>query len=60
MAQVNSALYRIAADLAGVMLTRPEMQVASKPVKAEIVDHERNDNAVPAAVIDTRKKCVVQ
>ena len=53
-------MYRIAADLAGVMLTRPEMQVASKPVKAEIVDHERNDNAVPAAVIDTRKKCVVQ
>lgn len=40
---VNSSLYRIAADLAGVVLTKPEIEVAAKPVKAEIVDHLKDD-----------------
>ena len=58
--QVNAALYRIAADLAGVVLTRPEIEVASKAVKAEIVDHERNDLGAPAAIPSQKKGCVVQ
>lgn len=58
--QVNAALYRIAADLAGVVLTRPEIEVASKPVRAEIVAHDRNDEAVPDAIPNIKPKCIVQ
>eukprot|EP00899_Mesostigma_viride_P028361 jgi/Mesvir1/870/Mv17439-RA.2 len=37
--KVMSTFYRIAADLAGVVLSKPEIEVASKVVKAEIVNH---------------------
>uniref|UniRef100_A0A7S1CBI3 Ras-related protein Rab-28 n=1 Tax=Bicosoecida sp. CB-2014 TaxID=1486930 RepID=A0A7S1CBI3_9STRA len=43
---VASSFYRIAADLAGVVLTKPEIEVESKVVKAELVNHQRNDPAV--------------
>ena len=58
--KVNAALYRIAADLAGVVLTRPEIEVAVKAVKAEIVDHERHDHSVPAAIPAPAKGCTLQ
>jgi Ras-related protein Rab-28 len=44
---VNAAFHRIAADWAGVVLTKPEMEVAAKPVVANIVNHARNMD-VPA------------
>ena len=36
---VSQCFYRVAADLAGVVLTKPELEVASKVVKAEIINH---------------------
>jgi Ras-related protein Rab-28 len=39
---VNSSIYRIAADLAGVALTSPK-EVSSAPVQAHIIDHQRHD-----------------
>ena len=39
---VNSSIYRIAADLAGVALTTPK-DVSSKPIQAHIIDHQRHD-----------------
>merc|ERR1712194_599210 len=36
---VSSCFYRLAADLAGVVLTKPELEIASKIVRAEIVNH---------------------
>ena len=40
---VSSCFYRVAADLAGVVLTKPELEVAAKVVKAEIVNHPQED-----------------
>merc|ERR1712032_1282559 len=45
--QVHPSFFRIAADLAGVTLTRPEMEVAQKPTKAELINHQRHDPAHP-------------
>jgi Ras-related protein Rab-28 len=39
---VNSSIYRIAADLAGVALTTPK-DASSVPVQAHIIDHQRHD-----------------
>lgn len=39
---VNSSIYRIAADLAGVALISPK-EVSSVPVTAHIIDHQRHD-----------------
>jgi len=47
--QVQTAFFRIAADLAGVPLTRPDVQVNSKVVRAEIVNHVKDDPAVKTA-----------
>lgn len=41
--QVHASFYRIAADLAGVALTKPEIEVAQKPLVAELINHPRND-----------------
>ena len=40
---VGSCFYRLAADLAGVVLTKPELEVASKIVKAEIINHPQDE-----------------
>ena len=37
---VSSSLFRIAADLAGIVLTKGEVDVTVKPVTAAIVDYE--------------------
>mmetsp|Transcript_32651 Transcript_32651/g.76909 ORF Transcript_32651/g.76909 Transcript_32651/m.76909 type:complete len:228 (-) Transcript_32651:430-1113(-) len=63
---VNATFYRVASDLAGVVLTKPEVQVASKVVKAEIINHpDANAEAGAAAGPDAKdgkkgKKCVIQ
>eukprot|EP00753_Platysulcus_tardus_P020206 PLAT7879.1.p1 GENE.PLAT7879.1~~PLAT7879.1.p1 ORF type:complete len:247 (+),score=114.54 PLAT7879.1:61-741(+) len=41
--QVSSCFYRIAADLAGVVLSRPELDVSSTVVKAELIDYAKTD-----------------
>mmetsp|Transcript_43255 Transcript_43255/g.99715 ORF Transcript_43255/g.99715 Transcript_43255/m.99715 type:complete len:230 (+) Transcript_43255:48-737(+) len=60
--QVGPSFYRIAADLAGVMLTKPELEVAQKPCKAEVINHIRNDpkfEEVHANSIRSGRKCVI-
>ncbi|CAK9035942.1 unnamed protein product [Durusdinium trenchii] len=60
--QVHSAFFRIAADLAGVSLTRPELEVEQKITRAEVVNHPRNDPAHPevnAEDVGKEKKCTV-
>jgi len=41
--QVQSSFYRIAADLAGITLTKAEMDATLRPMKAEIIDYPRHD-----------------
>lgn len=36
---VNSTFYRIAADLAGIVLTKSELESNTKVVRAEIINH---------------------
>ena len=36
---VNTCFHKVAADLAGIALTKPEVEVAAKVVKAELIDH---------------------
>jgi len=59
---VSSCFYRLAADLAGVVLTKPELEIASKIVKAEIVNHPQNEQEGALAQGKERKKaaCAVQ
>ena len=45
--QVSSSFYRVAADLAGVVLTKPELEVASQVVKAELINHQKDDPDAP-------------
>lgn len=44
---VSAAFYRMAADWAGVVLTKPELETASKPVKAHIVNHMQVNAPLP-------------
>jgi len=60
--QVQPSFYRIAADLAGVTLTKPEMEVAQAPTKAELINHQRHDPAhaeVNAEDIGKKKQCSI-
>ncbi|CAE8588452.1 unnamed protein product, partial [Polarella glacialis] len=60
--QVHPSFFRIAADLAGVTLTKPELEVAQKPTKAELVNHPRHDPDLPevnASDIGKGGKCSV-
>jgi len=54
--QVATAFFRIAADLAKVPLTRPDVQINSKVVKAEIVNHAKDDPDVQAPETPSGKK----
>ncbi len=59
--QVNACFYRIAADLAGVVLTKPEIEVAERVVRAEIVNHQQNDpDVAPDGRPATRSGCSIQ
>jgi len=55
---VSSTFYRVAADLAGVVLTRPEIEVATKVVQAQIVDHP-NQGGEEGEKASKSKKCTV-
>ena len=44
---VSQCFFRVAADLAGVVLTKPELEVSSKIVKAQIVNYPQ-EHADPA------------
>lgn len=61
---VSQAFYRVAADLAGVVLTKPELEVASKVVRAEIINHPQDRATDDAPQPSSRKKqggsCSVQ
>ena len=63
---VSQCFYRVAADLAGVVLTKPEIEVASKVVKAEIVNHPQDaskDDGPDTQTLAARGKkggCTVQ
>eukprot|EP00927_Polykrikos_kofoidii_P017410 TRINITY_DN17926_c0_g1_i1.p1 TRINITY_DN17926_c0_g1~~TRINITY_DN17926_c0_g1_i1.p1 ORF type:complete len:234 (-),score=62.52 TRINITY_DN17926_c0_g1_i1:23-724(-) len=53
---VAPTFFRIAADLAGVTVTKAEIEVTQKPTKAEIINHVRNDPSHPEAVpVDASK-----
>jgi len=61
---VHPSFFQIAADLAGVALTKPELEVAQKPNKAELINHQRHDPAYSETGIDdlssgSRKCCVM-
>mmetsp|Transcript_65331 Transcript_65331/g.174057 ORF Transcript_65331/g.174057 Transcript_65331/m.174057 type:complete len:220 (+) Transcript_65331:73-732(+) len=61
---VSQCFYRVAADLAGVTLTKPEIEVAAKIVTAQIVNHPTDDeDGAPPDLPSTSGKrgaCVVQ
>ncbi|GBG25613.1 Ras-related protein Rab-28 [Hondaea fermentalgiana] len=58
---VRGTFHRLAADLAGVTLTRPEFQVAHQVVKAEIIDHEKDDPEVnaPSYASGSKSHCII-
>lgn len=62
--QVNQAFFRIAADLAGIKLTKADVQVQGKTITAHIVNHAKDDPSVkePALPGDGRaekRRCAV-
>ena len=59
---VSSCFYRLAADLAGVVLTKPELEIASKIVRAEIVNHPQHEQDGASADPRERKRaaCILQ
>jgi len=58
---VLQCFHRIAADLAGVVLTKPEIEVTSKVVRAEIVNHPQHDPDHPSAdKARSPSKCMLQ
>lgn len=63
---VSQCFYRVAADLSGVSLTRPEMEVVSKIVTAQIVNHplqdevEEETNAVRKSEARRASGCSIQ
>ena len=58
--QVNTCFYRIAADLAGVVLTKPEMEVQANVVTAPIVKYKQHDPDVKAPDPRGKKGCAIQ
>jgi len=59
---VAATFFRVAADLAGVAVTKPEMQVAAKVIPATIIDHPQHDPAVhapPTGDRGGRRTCVI-
>jgi len=59
--QVHNSFYRIAADLAGVVLSKNEIESATQVVKAEIVNHPRHDPSQEKLVLKSKdSKCIIQ
>jgi len=60
--QVHPSFYRIAADLAGIALSNPEIEVAQRPTKAQIINHPRDDPKYPEVHADDlgkKQKCCI-
>jgi small GTP-binding protein len=51
---------RIASQVAGVPLTRVELEKASAVIPAVIVDHQKNDPAQPQVALSNSKVCAIQ
>ncbi len=47
--QVTSCFYKIAADLAGIEVAKPHLDITQKQVVAEIVQHSQNEETEPRA-----------
>jgi len=61
---INSSFFRIAADLSGVALTKPEIEVQLKVVEAQIVNHPQNElepvKGAPEVPKGTSTSCAIQ
>jgi Ras-related protein Rab-28 len=58
---VNNSFIRIAADLAGIVLTKNDLEAGNKVIEAQIVNHAQNDPAQPKLVLkEDKKKCSIQ
>ena len=58
---VTQAFYRVAADLAGVTLTKGDIEQKARVVQAEIINHQQNDpNQEKLVLKEEKQKCVVQ
>jgi len=56
---INPMFYRIAADLAGVVITKAELDISAKVVKAEIVNHPQHDPHTGSVVLKDESKCLI-
>lgn len=59
--QVNATFRQVASDLAGIVLSKTDLEVEAPVLKAQIVNHEQNDPDVKSPDIRTKAgKCVLQ
>ncbi|KAF1780466.1 P-loop containing nucleoside triphosphate hydrolase [Phytophthora cactorum] len=60
--QVNTTFRQVAADLAGISLTKTELEVEAPVLKAQIVNHEQNDSEIKTPDIRSAQnsKCSIQ
>lgn len=59
--QVNATFRQVAADLAGIVLSKTDLEVEAPVLKAQIVNHEQNDPDVKSPDIRAKaSKCVLQ
>lgn len=58
---VQQAFYRIAADLAGIVLSKAEIDQKAKIVQAEIINHPQHDpNQEKLVLKEKESKCTIQ
>ena len=58
--QINTALVQLAADLAGVVLTKRDLETSLAVVPAQIVEaHQQNDESIEAPDIRSKSGCCV-
>ncbi|CEO97453.1 hypothetical protein PBRA_000798, partial [Plasmodiophora brassicae] len=59
--QVSTCFTKVAADLAGIKLSRHQLETATKIVQAEIVNYQQNDPDEKPIVLEQAKgKCAIQ
>ncbi|RLN21263.1 hypothetical protein BBJ28_00002848, partial [Nothophytophthora sp. Chile5] len=59
--QVNTSFRQVAADLAGIALTKTDLEVEAPVLKAQIINHEQHDPDVKTADIrSSSQKCCLQ
>jgi len=58
---VTQAFYRIAAELAGIQLTKAEIEEKAKVVQADIINHPQHDpNQEKLVLKEKKERCVIQ